>query len=83
MQKYVIDDRHRTMVTRLIDMYADYMEAEDLINIGAYVKGSNPRIDRAINRIDAINAFLRQGIDESTDAAVTIERLEEAIGGLA
>jgi len=83
VQKDVIDDRHRKMVTRLIEMYADYVEAEDLINIGAYVKGSNPRIDRAINRIDAINAFLRQDIGEYTEAADTIKRLEEAIGGLA
>jgi flagellum-specific ATP synthase len=35
-----------------------------LINIGAYVKGSNPQVDRAIEKIDAINSFLRQGVQD-------------------
>jgi flagellum-specific ATP synthase len=43
---------------------ATYREAEDLINIGAYVAGSNPRVDLAIARFEAIRAFLRQGIYE-------------------
>ena len=54
-----------------------------MINIGAYVEGSNPRIDRAINRIDDINAFLRQGIDEFTLPDEALAILEEAIGGIA
>ena len=83
VQKDVIDDRHRELVTQLIEMYADYTDAEDLINIGAYVKGSNPRIDRAINRIDAINEFLRQGIDEFTPPEEMLARLAEAVGGKA
>jgi len=41
-----------------------YRKAEDLINIGAYVKGSNPEIDLAIELIGKINAYLRQGMDE-------------------
>jgi len=41
-----------------------YAQAEDLINIGAYVKGSNPKIDQAVAAIDRIQLFLRQGIDE-------------------
>ncbi len=83
VQKDVIDDRHRKLVTRLIELYADYSEAEDLINIGAYVKGSNPRIDRAINRIDAINDFLRQDIEDSTDPEDMLAMLEKAAGGIA
>ena len=51
------------------------MEAEDLINIGAYVKGSNPRIDFAISKIDAVNEFLRQNFDESTSLKQTKEEL--------
>jgi flagellum-specific ATP synthase len=45
----------------LRELLATYKKAEDLINIGAYVKGSNPQVDRAIEKIDAINSFLRQG----------------------
>ncbi len=45
---------------KLRELLASYTKAEDLINIGAYVKGSNPKIDKAIEKIDSINNFLRQ-----------------------
>jgi len=83
VQKDVIDARHKKLVVELIDIYAAYTDAEDLINIGAYAKGSNPRIDRAINRIDAINQFLRQDIGEFTPAAETLRMLDETVGGKA
>ncbi len=57
------------------DILATYKEAEDLINIGAYAKGSNPKIDSAMEKIEAMNNFLRQGIMETSS-------LEESIGGL-
>lgn len=43
---------------------ATYRQAEDLINIGAYVKGSNPKVDQAVAVMDRIQNFLRQGIDD-------------------
>ncbi|MGA0242331.1 MAG: EscN/YscN/HrcN family type III secretion system ATPase, partial [Candidatus Marinamargulisbacteria bacterium] len=46
------------------EILAHYEEAEDLINIGAYVKGSNPKVDEAIDKIDEVNAFLKQRTDE-------------------
>ena len=49
------------------ELIATYRESEDLITIGAYVPGSNKRIDRAIDKIDAINKFFRQGINELCD----------------
>jgi flagellum-specific ATP synthase len=82
VQDDVIDEKHRKMVKKLIDIYATYAESEDLINIGAYVHGSNPRIDRAIHRIEAINAFLRQDRNEFTPPEITLNMLEEAIGGI-
>ncbi|MFP4068155.1 MAG: FliI/YscN family ATPase [Spirochaetaceae bacterium] len=45
-------------------MMATYAESEDLINVGAYQRGSNREVDEAIDRIPQINAFLRQRIDE-------------------
>ena len=83
VQKDVIEKKHMRMVNQLIQLYADYTDAEDLINIGAYVKGSNPRIDRAINRIDSINEFLRQDIGTYTSPDQMLALLEEAIGGIA
>jgi len=61
------------------ELIAIYRESEDLINIGAYVKGSNPKIDRAINKIDGINDFFRQGIFEKTEHAENIARLKAVI----
>jgi len=83
VQKDIIDKKHAALVRKLIEISATYTDAEDLINIGAYVNGSNPNIDRAINRIDHINAFLRQNIDESTPPGEMLARLEEAVGGIA
>ncbi len=59
----------------LREILATYRNAEDLINIGAYVDGSNPRIDRAKARIDAANAFLRQKSDESSGYGDTLGQL--------
>jgi len=55
---------HKKMAGRLKNVLATYNEAEDLINIGAYKKGSNRNIDYAISKIDAVNQFLMQGTDE-------------------
>jgi len=52
--------KHREAAGKLRELLATYRKAEDLINIGAYVKGSNPQIDRAIEKIDTINSYLRQ-----------------------
>ena len=49
----------------LRELLATYRDAEDLINIGAYVDGSNPKIDRAKKMVDPILSFLRQSIDEA------------------
>jgi flagellar biosynthesis/type III secretory pathway ATPase len=51
---------------------ATYAQVEDLVNIGAYAKGSNPKIDQAIFVRDRIQAFLRQGIDEKATYAETL-----------
>jgi flagellum-specific ATP synthase len=66
---------HRRTAARVREVLATYREAEDLINIGAYVKGSNPRIDFALEKIDVIRSFLRQGIDERTEYTETLRQL--------
>lgn len=55
---------HKEAANKLKTVLATYNEAEDLINIGAYKKGSNKNIDDAISKIDAVNNFLRQNVDE-------------------
>jgi len=63
----IIDEGHRQMVGKIVNILASYRKAEDLINIGAYVHGSNPEIDYAIAMIDRINRFLKQDINEKID----------------
>jgi flagellum-specific ATP synthase len=63
----IVDEEQRKRANEIINIVATYKKAEALINIGAYVKGSNPDIDHAIRMIDKINAFLRQDIDEKVD----------------
>jgi len=60
----VAPETHQLNAKRLIQTYSIYKEAEDLINIGAYVKGSNPKIDYSIRKINEINRFLQQAISE-------------------
>jgi flagellum-specific ATP synthase len=65
---------------RLRRMLAVYREAEDLINVGAYVEGSSPEIDEAIEKMPEINRFLVQGIEERFPAEQSFRRLGEITG---
>ena len=76
----ITSEDHRRAVHRLVEMMATYREAEDLINIGAYVKGSNPRIDEALKMWDTIREFLRQRSDERSDFSQGIIRLMTMMG---
>ena len=62
----VVTKEHREAAQHMRALMAVYKEAEDLIHIGAYVKGSSKRIDEAIQKIDAINEFLCQGVFDVT-----------------
>jgi flagellum-specific ATP synthase len=67
LQNHLIDEPSRRMATQLRALIATYQENEDLINIGAYTKGSNPNIDRAIGLRPGIENFLSQGQYERVD----------------
>jgi len=58
------DQKHKASSGKLRELLAAHKKAEDLINIGAYAKGSNPQIDRAVEKIESINGFLRQDSNE-------------------
>src|SRR5208337_4203862 len=60
---------------------AVYEENEDMITIGAYVKGSNPSVDEAIDKREAVEDFLIQTVEEKAPLADTIRRLS-AIAGI-
>ncbi len=71
----LVDEEHMKHANRLREMIKVYRDAEDLINIGAYARGSNPKIDQAIGLQDGINAYLQQGIFESSSVEDASARL--------
>ena len=67
---------HKKMAGKLKNVMATYNEAEDLINIGAYKRGSNASIDYAIDKINAVNEFLCQDVYEKISFEESLERLK-------
>lgn len=72
----IAEKEHKQVAGKLKNVMATYSEAEDLINIGAYKKGSNPGIDHAIAKIDAVNTFLMQQTDEKFDFEEEVELMK-------
>ncbi|MDH4121074.1 MAG: FliI/YscN family ATPase [Deltaproteobacteria bacterium] len=73
----VVPRDHAADATKFISTLATYAEAEDLINIGAYIRGSNPRIDYAIGKIDQIVDFIKQGVTERATIEMAQARLHQ------
>ncbi|ODS30333.1 MAG: flagellar ATPase fliI [Candidatus Scalindua rubra] len=73
----IVLSEHTQAAQRLKATYAVYKEAEDMINVGAYVEGKNRKIDYAIKKIDMITEYLRQDVDEQCYYEEDIARLNE------
>jgi flagellum-specific ATP synthase len=73
----ISDKQHKSLASKMRTILADYDDAEDLINIGAYARGNNPRIDVAIDNIGPIRAFLKQGINDESPFARTIQAMSQ------
>lgn len=73
----IVGREHKQLAGKLKNVMATYSEAEDLINIGAYKAGSNPNIDYAIQKIDGVNGFLCQDVEEKFDYEQTLEMLKQ------
>ena len=73
----IISDEHKEYANKLKMVLATYNEAEDLINIGAYKKGSNKDIDYAISKIDKVNDFLKQRVEANFDIQESLQLLKE------
>ncbi|PJI09868.1 MULTISPECIES: flagellar protein export ATPase FliI [Clostridium] len=72
----VADKDHKKAAGVARDLLAEYKKNEDLINIGAYVKGTNRKVDMAIFYYDKIIAYLRQGIDEKSSFENSVDSLK-------
>lgn len=73
----IVENDHLNMARKLVKVLATYRDAEDLINIGAYVDGTDPQIDFAKKMIHKINSFLQQDINQSITFKESISRLKE------
>jgi type III secretion system H+-transporting two-sector ATPase len=73
----VSDIEHRKVANRMRDVLATYEKQKDLILIGAYQKGSDPRVDDALSKIDRVNAFLRQETSSNSSFSQTLRGLKE------
>lgn len=72
----IVSEEHRKAAGTLNNVLATYREAEDLVNIGAYKSGSNKEIDYALEKIDAVNAFLMQDVYEKGTFEEEVAALE-------
>lgn len=73
----IVKKEHVQAAGELRNILALYEKNQDLINIGAYSQGSDPKIDRAIRLIEEINEFLKQFVNEEIDPQAIISKLIE------
>ena len=71
----VVDEQHLKIAYQIKEVLANYYDAEDLINIGAYVEGSNPRIDYAIALFPKVQQHLKQGIYQKSTFEQSVSSL--------
>lgn len=72
----VTDTPHQALATQVREALGTYRDAADLIQIGAYVAGSDPRVDAALTLVPKINTFLRQGLSDPTPLGQSKARLQ-------
>ena len=75
----IVGDEHKGVASELRDILSLYAQNEDLISIGAYKAGTNPRLDNAISRIQKINDFLMQRTGESFTMEQTVKTMRQIL----
>ncbi|MBE7726744.1 MAG: FliI/YscN family ATPase [Enterocloster citroniae] len=76
----IVDEEHRRISSRFRNMLSLYQKNSDLISIGAYKKGTNAALDEAVSKINKMNAFLQQGIDERFSYEESLGFMESIVG---
>lgn len=75
----IVDPEHKKLAADLRDILSIYEKNADLISIGAYKSGTNPRLDRAISKIDKVNAFLMQTVGDNCSYDETIQQMKDIL----
>ena len=78
----VVSEEHLFQARRIRQVYSTYQQNRDLITLGAYTRGSDARVDLAINAEPAINALLQQGMKQVTAYDESLEAMSKLAGGL-
>jgi len=79
VMRSVTDHVHQELARELREILATYREAEDLINIGAYKQGANPKIDRAVRLYNPLISFLKQRVEDKADFVRSIRELQNIL----
>jgi flagellum-specific ATP synthase len=77
----IVDSRHKEFSSKFIEIMATYKRFEDMINLGAYKAGANPKVDCAIKIIDRLKWYLRQGMNDHRDFADSLQGLHLILEG--
>jgi flagellum-specific ATP synthase len=75
----IADKEQRDAAAKMRNLLSVYYANFDLVSIGAYKRGSNPKLDEALRKIDKINGFLQQATDESFEYEETVKLLSEVV----
>jgi len=75
----LVDEEHRRLASRMRDILSVYEKNADLVSIGAYKSGSNPKLDYALKKIDDINGFLTQGVNEAFSYEECVARMDQIL----
>jgi len=76
---HVTDPHHFALAQRFKQLYSRYQQARDLISVGAYVKGSDPEVDLAMDLMPRMRQFLQQGLDEKAVMGDTLDSLKNLL----
>lgn len=80
VMKEIVSKEHYEYAGKLKENMARYQESEDLINVGAYAKGRNPDLDRAVELKPSIDRFLKQSVEDARHYEETVEELHRIFG---
>ncbi len=75
----IADPQHRGLASKFIETMAVYKKFEDMISLGAYKDGSNPKVDAAIRMVDTLKAYLRQPMEERRDFITSVQELRRIL----
>lgn len=81
VMKQVTTTDHQKLAQKMREALAIYKDAEDLINIGAYKPGNNPKVDKAVKVIDQINEYLKQKVEEPNNFSSCLRQMQQILSG--